>query len=122
MMDQQLRSRLSPEDYEAFWQTLIRDGHAGATYWDVFVSDHFTLSDGTDLGPFTEIETDYGSCRLSQGPLPEAARNRDALELILRVKAVPVRCWMELDGPAYWLHESGQSAYLPFTVERSGAD
>ena len=79
--------KFTPEDFEKILEIQRSAEPAGFIWYDVYIRDHIRLTDGTDLGPMVEMKTEDGKVFLqNQNPLPEAARDRNALELTLYVK------------------------------------
>ena len=79
--------KFTPEDFEKVLEIQHGTEPAGFIWHNVYIGDHIRLTDGTDVGPMIELETEDGKIFLqNQNPLPEALRDRDALELSLYVK------------------------------------
>ncbi len=118
MMDLQLREKLSPEQYERFWQLLREKGHACAVFRRLVPGDHVRLADGTELGAPGWTDVEGGSC-LEIRPVAESAQNRESLDLCFTVYGYTEFWYMELDGHAYILYDRDESTELTFTVERN---
>ena len=76
-----------PEDFAKVLEIQLGTEAAGFIRRNLYIGDHIRLADGTDLGPMMGMETDGGKIFLqNQGPLPEAARGLDALEVTFYIK------------------------------------
>ena len=109
------------------YYTAIGEGRpAGVACYSVYPSDHCTTGDGTDLPPWTE-DTDTlpdGSklfLREFESPLPEEARNRESLELHIKLWQMP--SYHYFDGTDHYeLYETRQSAgEISTVVKRTAA-
>lgn len=115
-----LRDYLTPEEYAEFQRILREKGAAGVRFEDVYLSDGIELPDGSRVGaPLTE-ETDAGYYLVFQY-LNDAAKDKDALELIFRLKCVPVYYYQEgQTAYVYFDHDNTEIAELgPFTIPRA---
>ena len=94
---------------------------------EVYIGDHILLDDGTDIGMVGQQNVDSddvsahsGNIFIEASSLPEAAQNRDALQINLRIKNARTYYSMTLGGPAYFYYEVVDEVQVPFTVENSG--
>ena len=126
-LDWMLKEKLSAEEYEAAWKLLRETGRLCVVDSEVYIGDHITLDDGTDLGPAGQQNMDSGDTSANSGnifieasSLPEAAQNRDALHINLNVKNARTYYSMTLGGPAYFYYEVVDEVQVPFMVVSSG--
>ena len=124
--DWYLQEILTPEDYEAAWQLLRKTGRLCVAVCEVYIGDHLCLEDGTDLGMTGQQNMDNlaadahsGSILLELTDLPPAARNQNALTVLLNLKQGRTYYSMELGKPAYFYHETAKELTVPFTVENA---
>ena len=114
------------EVVEAYYRAVEEGKPAGIACYSVYPSDHCTTGDGIDLPPWTE-QTDTlpdGSklfLREFEGPLPEEARNRESLDLHIRLRQMS--SYYYFDGSSHYeLYETQQSAgEISTTVKRTDA-
>jgi len=98
----------------AFLMAMQEGKPCGYTQYSIYPSDHCTTADGTDLPPWQENHTtlENGSqlfLREFESPLPEGARNRDQLELHIKLWQMP--SYFYFDGKdCYELYEKNQPA------------
>ena len=114
------------EAYYAYMKAVEEGEPAGIACYSVYPSDHCTTGDGVDLPPRTgQMETlPDGSTlflREFESPLPEEARNRDNLELHIKLWQRP--SYYYFDGANHYeLYETQQSAgEITATVQRREA-
>ena len=118
-LDWKLSRELDAEDYGEFWRLLYESGSVCVVTCDVYPGDHVLLEDGTDLGRSGYQDVDGGTC-LMLPYLPDSAKNREQLEILLKLKTSRAYWYMELDGHAYRMTEPDCEVLLPITVVNSG--
>ena len=126
-LDWMLKEKLSAEEYDAAWKLLRETGHLCVVDSEVYIGDHITLDDGTDIGltgqqnvDIDDVSAHSGNIFIEASSLPEAAQNRDALRIILNVRNARTYYSMTLGGPAYFYYEVVDEVQVPFTVENNG--
>ncbi len=117
-LDWDLSRTLSPQDYSEFWRLLDEKGRACVLSCDVYPGDHVLLEDGTDLGPSGYQDAEGGTC-LMLSSLPDSVKERDELNILLKLKSMRTYRYMELDGHAYYMTEPDKELLLPVTVKRA---
>ncbi len=120
-MDWMLKNELSDEQYDEAWRLLRKTGHICAVKSEIYIGDHITMANGTDLGPTGQQNMDdsSGSIFIEANNLPDAAKNLDELSIRISLKKVRIYYYMELGGPARFYAETVGEELLPFTVENS---
>ena len=92
-----------PEDYEHIEKILREEEQCGFVLRYIYLGDHVRLTDGTDLGPWAELN-DAGTVvrKWSEeaSALPNEAKGRDALDLVLTIREVLVYHYK--DGENYY--------------------
>ena len=88
---------LSTAQYLEILAKRTLKGKLGFVIRTVDVGDHVSLSDGTDIGPFVGGELDGYRALVPQNGLPDAAKGRDRLELVFRVKTYEAYIWLDGD-------------------------
>lgn len=123
-LDSELSQTLDSETYAEFWRLLQENGHVCVVESSVYIGDHIVLDDGTDLGPtgqinLNEFDSANGDIFIEADRLPETAKNRDALNINVKLKAGRTYYLMELDSPVYAYYETADETLIPFTIENS---
>lgn len=113
-----LKKMLSAEEYAEFERRLATDGSAGVVFYDVILNDHVKLADGRDIGPYNSTTLDGGVYMEFQTPLAEAARDRDVLDIHIRLNCSTWYFYQDASGGRYY-HEPSETEALPFTIPRS---
>lgn len=108
---------LTADEYTQFIKTFEETGSVGVIFYEVYIGDHITLEDGTDIGPHGEVERDSGVYLEFNTPLAEAARNQDELTVVLNIKSGIWYYYQDLTG-AYYLREPGNAEQVSFTIPR----
>ena len=110
LMDRELKETLSQEQYETFWNILLKEGSCCvAIPSDPWIGDRILIN-GTDFSEFigpnlpgsfrSDYKTDVGDC-IVLDPIPDAARNLDTVEVELSLKSSWRYWYMELNGDVY---------------------
>lgn len=124
-MDWEMKSVLSPEQYEQFWKILSETGSCCvAIPAEPWISDHIYVNDtdcgevlGPDCGNFrADYTTDVGDCILLK-PLPEAGRNQESVTVEFSLRSGWHYWYMELDGDVYTHFENNPAYETAFTLE-----
>lgn len=118
MMDNELKAMLTEEDYEKFWNQLIRTGYGCVVTQSIYIGDHKYVNgeDMPDPNEIWEYETDTGSC-LRLESLPEAGRDQESVTVDLKLKSSKIYWYMELEGHAYMQYIPNQDQIVSFTLE-----
>lgn len=117
-MDHELKSILTTEQYEQFWNQMETKGYGCVVTQEVYIGDHKFVN-GADMSEpqrITEYETDAGSC-LRLEPLPTEGQNKETVTVDLKVKSSLIYWYMELDGYAYQLYKPNADQTVSFTLE-----
>ncbi|MBQ7736518.1 MAG: DUF4179 domain-containing protein [Oscillospiraceae bacterium] len=86
-IDAQLEKKVAESDFNRICEELRGKETTGFIVREAYLGDHIRLTDGTDLGPMLNIYTIDGNMILEcQDGLPDAAKNRDQLELVFTVR------------------------------------
>ena len=88
---------LSEAQYLEIMAKLERTGKVGFVLRTVKVSDHVTLADGTDIGPFVGGELDGYTVLVPQNGLPASAKGQDKLEVVFHIRTSEGYIWLEGD-------------------------
>ncbi|MCR4606231.1 MAG: hypothetical protein K5771_00705 [Oscillospiraceae bacterium] len=125
-LDWMLKNELSAEKYEEAWALLRKTGHICAVKSVIYIGDHITMDDGTDIGPTGQQNMDSsdpaahsGNIFIEANELPDAAKNLGELNIRLSLKKMRIYYYMELGGPARFYSELIGEEVLPFTVQNS---
>ncbi len=125
VMDSQMKEELSAEQYEKFWDILLKDGACCvAIPQKAFVADHIYINGtdcgevlGPDCGSFrSDYTTDLGECILLN-PIPETTRNLNTVDISIRLKSGWHYWYMELDGDVYEKYVPNDAYDATFTLE-----
>ena len=93
------QTSMTQEDYEHVAKMLREEEQCGFVLRYFYLGDHICLTDGTDLGPWVGMneggtvfmkwpsETSQESNQIHSS-LPREAQNRDALELVLKIREI----------------------------------
>ena len=110
----------TPEDFEKVLEILRGTEPAGFILRSVSIGDHIRLADGTELGPMMGMQMDDGKVFLqNRDPLPETARNKDALEVTFYIKESPLYYYK--DGKLEYTYcPVTQGEPVTFTVPNCG--
>lgn len=116
-MDLELKSLLTPEQYNAFWKQLEEKGYGCVVSQSVYIGDHKYINQvDPDPNNIMEYVTDAGTC-LHLEPLPEEGQNKESVTVDLKVKSGITYWYMELDGYCYQLYKPNQEKAISFTLE-----
>ena len=108
------------EDGEAgqFHRMRAEKGSLGMIKHNVYLSDRVKLLDGTDLPNYNERTTADGTYMEFLLPLPKAARNKDELTLVLKIKRSTLYYYEDAtDG--YYFHDNYEPDFVTVTVKRT---
>ena len=87
-IDSQWQEQVTPEEYRRMETLFRQEDSVGFVIRSAYLGDHIRLSDGTDLGPMVQTEVDGNTILECQNGLPEAARDREELELVITVREI----------------------------------
>ena len=113
-----------PEDYDHIEKMLREKEQCGFVLRYIYLGDHVCLTDGTDLGPRTELNED-GTVVMKWSDetagLPYEAKDRDALDLVLTIREV--LSYHYKDGEKYYYsYEALGEKTVVVTVGRSASE
>lgn len=116
-MDQELKEKLTPEQYNAFWKQMEEKGYGCVVTQSVYIGDHKYINQvDPDPNNIMEYVTDAGTC-LHLEPLPEEGQNKESVTVDLKVKSGITYWYMEMDGYCYQLYKPNQERTISFTLE-----
>lgn len=124
--DYEMKKTLSAEQYEKFWDILLKTGSCCvAIPTQPWVGDHI-LVNGTDFGEFigpglpgnfrTDYTTEVGNC-IVLNPIPESTRNLDSVDVEISLRSSWQYLYMELDGDVYERYVQNPPYQATFTLK-----
>ena len=109
---------LTDEERAQFEKTLAETGAAGFVCQYVYLGDHVTLEDGTDVANFVDTPVEGGTYIEFDAPLADAARDKDSLTLVLDVRAQSLYYYKDKAG-SYVMTGPVRSQAMTVEVPRS---
>ena len=112
-----LKEKLTVGEYAQFEKALEETGSAGVVFYNRYVSDHVTLADGTDIGPYIDTVLDNGVYLEFETPLADEAQNQDELQILIKINTSIYYYFQDSTG-SYYNCELGEPERIPFTIPR----